>query len=91
MRPPVDPEHRNIVNYKGRRMTEKARKEREKNPMAVGGRNLAPSFIKTIMQVPSSGKTTPLLARNTLIGGSWKTLKMQRLLKLFVSARGKIF
>jgi hypothetical protein len=40
MRPPVDPEHRNIVNYKGRRMTEKARKEREKNPMAVGGRNL---------------------------------------------------
>jgi hypothetical protein len=40
MRPPVDPEHRNIVNYKGRGMTERARKKREKNPMAVGGRNL---------------------------------------------------
>jgi hypothetical protein len=40
MRPPADPEHRNIVNYKGRGMTEWARKEREKNPMAVGGRNL---------------------------------------------------
>jgi hypothetical protein len=40
MRPPVDPEHRNIVNYKGRGMTERARKEREKNPLTVGGRNL---------------------------------------------------
>jgi ribosomal protein L4 len=40
MRPPIDPEHRNIVNYKGRGMTERARKKREKNPMAVGGRNL---------------------------------------------------
>jgi hypothetical protein len=40
MRPPVDPEHLNIVNYKGRGMTERARKEREKNPLAVCGRNL---------------------------------------------------
>jgi hypothetical protein len=40
MRPPVDPGHRNIVNYKGRGMTERARKEREKNPLAVDGRNL---------------------------------------------------
>jgi hypothetical protein len=40
MRPPVDPEHCNIVNYKGRGMTERARKEREKNPLTVGGRNL---------------------------------------------------
>jgi hypothetical protein len=30
MRPAVDPEHCNIVNYKGRGMTERARKEREK-------------------------------------------------------------
>jgi hypothetical protein len=40
MRPPVDPEHRNIVNYKGRGMKKRARKEREKNPLTVGGRNL---------------------------------------------------
>jgi hypothetical protein len=40
VRPPVDPEHHNIVNYKGRGMTERARKEREKNPLTVGGRNL---------------------------------------------------
>jgi hypothetical protein len=40
MRPPVDPEHGNIVNYMGKGMTERARKEREKNPLAVGGRNL---------------------------------------------------
>jgi hypothetical protein len=40
MRPPVDPEHRNIVNYKGRGMIERARKEREKNPLTIGGRNL---------------------------------------------------
>jgi hypothetical protein len=31
MRPPVYPLHRNIVNYKGKGMTERARKEREKN------------------------------------------------------------
>jgi hypothetical protein len=29
---------------------------------------LAPNFIKIIMQVPSSRKTSPLLAQNTLIG-----------------------
>jgi hypothetical protein len=40
MRPPIDPEHHNIVNYKGRGMIERARKEREKNPLTVGGRNL---------------------------------------------------
>jgi hypothetical protein len=40
MRPPVDPLHRNIVNYKGKAVTERARKEREKNPIEVGGRNL---------------------------------------------------
>jgi ribosomal protein L4 len=40
MRPPVNREQHNIVNYKGRGMTERARKEREKNPLAVGGRNL---------------------------------------------------
>jgi hypothetical protein len=40
MRPPVDLEHRNIVNYKRRGMTERERKEREQNPLTVGGRNL---------------------------------------------------
>jgi hypothetical protein len=40
MRPPIDPQHRSIVNYKGKGMTERARKEREKNPITVGGRNL---------------------------------------------------
>jgi hypothetical protein len=95
MRPPVDLEHRNIVNYKGRGMTERARKKREKNPLAVGGRNsdylLAPNFIKTIMQVPSSRKTIPLLAQNTLIGDSYQSWRIRRLLKLFGSARGKMF
>jgi hypothetical protein len=40
MRSPIDPEHRNIVNFNGRGMTERARKERENNLMVVGGRNL---------------------------------------------------
>jgi hypothetical protein len=37
MRPPVDPLYHNIVNYKGKGMTERARKEREKNPIEFGG------------------------------------------------------
>jgi hypothetical protein len=50
MRLPVDPEHRNIVNYKGRGMTERATNEREKNPLTVGGSNLDYHFVTKFHQ-----------------------------------------
>jgi hypothetical protein len=95
MRPPIDPEHCNIVNHKGRGMTERARKEREKNPLAVGGRNLDYRFGTQFHQDYYASaiikKDYPTAPSEYIDRGFLSVMEDPKIAEIIWSARGKMF
>jgi hypothetical protein len=95
MRPPADHEHRNTVNYNGRGMTERARKERKNNHMVVGGRNLDYHFGTKFHQDYYASviikKDYSIAHMEYIDWGFLSVMEDLKIVELFKSARGKVF